>query len=83
MRPGRRWAHSVLLRSFGCALAVVRFIAVRLVHLGVPLGSLGSFGCALVVVGFIQGSLVHSDVPCGSLGSFGVVGFIRVHPGRC
>ena len=64
---------------FECALAVVGFIRVGLVHLGALWGSLGSFIRTLVVVCFIRVRLVHSGALWWSFGrALGVVGFNRV-----
>ena len=59
-----------------CALEVVEFIQVLIVHW---VTSLGSFKTVVVVVGFIQVRSVHSSTPGESSCSFRYVGFIHAH----
>ena len=72
MRPGGRLVHPGSLGSLRCALVIIGFIRVRLVHSGAlwaALGSCGSFGSS-EVVWFIR---VH---PAG-VGFMFVVGIVR------
>ena len=63
--------------SFGRTLGVVGLIRVRIVHSGVPWGSLGSFG----FVWFIRAHPGCDRVHLRSFGSFGFVWFIRACTG--
>ena len=78
MRLAGRRVHPGSLGELGCALGVVVFIRVRLVHWGAPWGWSGSSG----VAGFIG---VRRPVhPCSLERDMGLVGFIqgrRVHWG--
>ena len=74
LRPGGHWVRS---GSSGCAMGVVDFFQVWLVHPGAPWGSLGSFR----FVCFVQERAWGRWCRSGSSGSFGcapaVAGFLR------
>ena len=71
VRPGGLWVRSDSSCSSGCALGVLEFVWVRLVH---P-------GAKWWVVEFVRVHLVCPGAPWTSVGSFGFVWFVRVCPG--